>query len=164
MKPLRIGIGADTHALVEGRELILGGVRVAHPRGLAGHSDADVVVHAIIDALLGALRLEGANDIGALFPDSDPAYAGASSIGLLAKVGELVKLHGYAVIDIDSVIVAQAPRLSEHRQAMRANIAAALQIAVENIGVKATTTEHLGFEGRQEGISATAVALLQKGC
>jgi 2-C-methyl-D-erythritol 2,4-cyclodiphosphate synthase len=160
---LRIGLGVDTHALCHGRELTLGGVRIAHPLGLDGHSDADVLLHAIMDALLGAMRLEGACDIGALFPNNDPAYAGANSLVLLSEVGELVNREGYVIIDIDSVIVAQAPRLSGYRDAMRENIAAALQVPVSNIGVKATTTEHLGFEGREEGISATAVALLQKG-
>jgi 2-C-methyl-D-erythritol 2,4-cyclodiphosphate synthase len=160
---LRIGLGADTHALVPGRKLILGGVDIAHPLGLLGHSDADVLTHASMAALVGALRAPGAGDIGALFPDSDPAYAGVSSIALLTQVGDLIDAQGYTICDIDSVIIAQAPRLSPHREAMRATIAAALRIAKENVGLKATTTEHLGFTGREEGISATAVALLQKG-
>jgi 2-C-methyl-D-erythritol 2,4-cyclodiphosphate synthase len=162
VSPFRIGLGADTHALVEGRALILGGVTVAHARGLAGHSDADVLTHAIMDALLGAMRLRDACDIGALFPDTDPAYAEASSLALLSEVGELISLHGYAIVDVDSVIIAQAPRLSPHREAMRATIAKTLRIPIESVGVKATTTEHLGFEGREEGISATAVALLRR--
>lgn len=159
MSAQRIGIGADAHAFEAGRKLVLGGVEIEHPRGLAGHSDADVLAHAIMDALLGAMR-EG--DIGKLFPDTDEAYAGASSIGLLEEVGKLVRGHGYAIVDIDSVVVAQAPRLSPHRQAMQANIARALGIEAESVGVKATTTERLGFEGREEGISAWAVALLER--
>jgi 2-C-methyl-D-erythritol 2,4-cyclodiphosphate synthase len=143
--------------------LILGGVRIAHPRGLAGHSDADVLAHAVMDALLGALRLPAAEDIGELFPSSDAAWAGADSMALMAQVAELIRSQDYQIADIDSVIIAQAPRLSPHREAMRANIAAALGIDVARVGVKATTTEHLGFEGREEGISATAVALLVAG-
>jgi 2-C-methyl-D-erythritol 2,4-cyclodiphosphate synthase len=130
---------------------------VPYERGLLGHSDADVLAHAVADALLGALR---AGDIGEHFPDTDPAYQGADSLGLLAQVGEMVRADGWRVIDIDSVIVAQAPRLALYRAEMRGNLARALGLEVDQVGVKATTSEHLGFEGRGEGISAQAVALL----
>lgn len=154
---LRIGQGYDVHALVEGRKLILGGVEIPHKRGLLGHSDADVLAHAIADALLGGIR---GGDIGKLFPDTDPAYAGADSLKLLAAVAQKVRDEGYEILDVDSVIAAQAPKLSPYRDAMREKLACAMGVPVENVGVKATTTEHLGFEGREEGISATAVALL----
>jgi 2-C-methyl-D-erythritol 2,4-cyclodiphosphate synthase len=158
----RIGLGYDVHAFAEasaGRELILGGVRVPSDRGLLGHSDADVLAHAVADALLGALR-DG--DIGEHFPDTDPAYEGADSLGLLGEVGRMVWDGGWAIVDIDTVIVAQAPKLAPYRESMRGNLAVALGIEVERIGVKATTTEHLGFEGRGEGIAAQAVALLER--
>ena len=157
---MRIGIGYDVHAFAlpsDGRPLIIGGVDVPYERGLAGHSDADVLVHAIADALLGALR-EG--DIGKLFPDTDMRFKDADSLKLLAHVGELVVERGYRIADIDSVAVAQEPKISPYRDEMRANIARALGIGIENIGVKATTTERLGFEGREEGIGAHAVVLL----
>ena len=157
---MRIGLGYDVHALAKGRKLIIGGVDIPHDRGLDGHSDADVLAHAVADAVLGAAR---AGDIGKLFPDTDPAYAGADSLKLLAAVSEHVRGLGFEIVDVDAVIAAQAPKMSPHREAMRENLAAALGIAVENVGVKATTTEHLGFEGREEGISAQAVALLQRG-
>ena len=157
MDGIRIGLGYDVHALVEGRRLVLGGVDIPHDRGLDGHSDADVLAHAVADAVLGAAR---AGDIGKLFPDTDPAYAGADSMKLLAQVAAHVRDLGFAILDVDCVVAAQAPKLSPHRDAMRANLAAALGIEVQNVGVKATTTEHLGFEGREEGISAQAVALL----
>ena len=160
-KGLRIGLGYDVHALVKGRKLILGGVEIPHTLGLLGHSDADVLAHAIADALLGAIR---GGDIGKLFPDTDPAYKGADSLVLLGSVADLVRERGYEILDIDCVISAQAPKLSPHREAMRENLARAMKIDVENIGVKATTTEHLGFEGREEGISAQAVALLERCC
>lgn len=156
----RIGLGFDVHAFAtpeENRRLILGGVDIPYERGLAGHSDADVLAHAIADALLGAAR-EG--DIGKLFPDTDPAYAGADSLKLLSKVAELVRDRGFEILDVDSVIAAQAPKLSPYREQMRENLAAAMGISVESVGVKATTTEHLGFEGRGEGISAQAVCLI----
>lgn len=156
----RIGLGFDVHAFAapeENRRLILGGVDISYERGLAGHSDADVLAHAIADALLGAAR-EG--DIGKLFPDTDPAYAGADSLKLLSKVAELVRDRGFEILDVDSVIAAQAPKLSPYREQMRENLAAAMGISVESVGVKATTTEHLGFEGRGEGISAQAVCLI----
>lgn len=156
---MRIGQGYDVHAFAEGRKLILGGVDIPHTKGLLGHSDADVLAHAIADALLGAIR---GGDIGKLFPDTDSAYAGADSLVLLAAVANKVREEGYVILDVDSVVAAQAPKLSPHREAIRQNLAKAMGISVENIGVKATTTEHLGFEGREEGISATAVALLYK--
>ncbi|WP_297155749.1 2-C-methyl-D-erythritol 2,4-cyclodiphosphate synthase [uncultured Ellagibacter sp.] len=154
---LRIGQGYDVHQLVEGRKLIMGGVDIPHTRGLLGHSDADVLAHAVADALLGGIR---GGDIGKLFPDTDPAYEGADSMKLLAAVANLVRERGYEIIDVDSVVAAQAPKLSPYRDQMRENLARAMGISPENVGVKATTTEHLGFEGREEGISATAVALL----
>ena len=154
---LRIGQGYDVHQLVEGRKLILGGVDIPHTRGLLGHSDADVLAHAVADALLGGVR---GGDIGKLFPDTDPAYEGADSMKLLAAVAGFVRDRGYEILDVDSVIAAQAPKLSPYRDQMRENLARAMGISPENVGVKATTTEHLGFEGREEGISATAVALL----
>ena len=156
---LRIGQGYDVHQLVEGRKLIMGGVDIPHTRGLLGHSDADVLAHAVADALLGGVR---GGDIGKLFPDTDPAYEGADSMKLLAAVAAKVRSEGFEIIDVDSVIAAQAPKMAPHRQQMRANLAAAMGIAIENVGVKATTTERLGFEGREEGISATAVALLAR--
>lgn len=156
---MRIGLGYDVHAFAEGRKLILGGVDIPHTRGLLGHSDADVLAHAVADAVLGAAR---AGDIGKLFPDTDPAFAGADSMVLLSKVAEHVRSLGYEIVDVDSVIAAQAPKLSPHRDAMRQNLADAMGISIDAVGVKATTTEHLGFEGREEGISAQAVALLQK--
>lgn len=154
---LRIGQGYDVHQLVEGRKLIMGGVGIPHTRGLLGHSDADVLAHAVADALLGGVR---GGDIGKLFPDTDPAYEGADSMKLLAAVADYVRDFGYEILDVDSVIAAQAPKLSPYRDQMRENLARAMGISPENVGVKATTTEHLGFEGREEGISATAVALL----
>lgn len=156
---LRIGLGTDVHALAEGRRLILGGVDIPHERGLLGHSDADVLAHAVSDALLGAAR---AGDIGKLFPDTDPAYAGADSMRLLAEVAAHVRSLGFEIVDVDSVVTAQAPKLSPHRDAMRKNLADALGIPVENVGVKATTSEWLGYEGREEGITAQAVALLER--
>ncbi len=158
-KDLRIGQGMDVHAFAEGRKLILGGVDIPHTKGLLGHSDADVLAHAVADALLGGIR---GGDIGKLFPDTDPAYEGADSLKLLAAVADLVRERGYDIIDVDSVIAAQAPKLSPYRDQMRENLARAMGISAENVGVKATTTEHLGFEGREEGISATAVCLLAR--
>ena len=154
---LRIGQGYDVHQLVEGRKLIMGGVDIPHTRGLLGHSDADVLAHAVADALLGGVS---GGDIGKLFPDTDPAYEGADSMKLLAAVAGFVRERGYEILDVDSVIAAQAPKLSPYRDQMRESLARAMGISPENVGVKATTTEHLGFEGREEGISATAVALL----
>ncbi|HIT44849.1 MAG TPA: 2-C-methyl-D-erythritol 2,4-cyclodiphosphate synthase [Candidatus Aphodovivens excrementavium] len=154
---LRIGLGHDVHALVPDRKLILGGVEIPHEKGLLGHSDADVLAHAISDALLGAIR---GGDIGKLFPDTDPAYEGANSLKLLEAVASKVRSDGFEIIDVDSVIAAQRPKISPYRDAMRENLARAMGVSVENVGVKATTTEKLGFEGREEGISASAVALL----
>ena len=157
---LRIGHGYDVHAFAEGRRLILGGVEIAHPHGLDGHSDADVLAHALMDALLGAMR---ADDIGQLFPDTDPAYKGADSLVLLSHVAELARKEGYHICDCDCTVAAQAPKLAPHRQAMRENLARAMGVPVESVGVKATTTERLGFVGREEGIAAWAVALLDEG-
>lgn len=158
---LRIGLGMDVHAFAPNRKLILGGVDIPHYQGLDGHSDADVLLHAIADALLGAARL---GDIGKHFPDTDPAYKDADSLKLLEAAANLLREEGFEILDIDCVIAAQAPKLSPYRDAMRENIAHACRIATENIGVKATTTEHLGFEGREEGISAEAVALVCRCC
>lgn len=158
---LRVGLGLDVHAFASNRKLILGGVDIPHTQGLEGHSDADVLLHAIADALLGATRL---GDIGKLFPDTDPAYKDANSLTLLSNVAALLRSEGFEILDIDSVIAAQNPKLSPYREAMRENIAAACGIRKENVGVKATTTEHLGFEGREEGISAQAVALVCRCC
>ncbi len=155
---LRIGLGYDVHAFAEGRKLILGGVEVEYERGLLGHSDADVLTHAVADAVLGALR-EG--DIGRLFPDTDAAFSGADSLGLLAQVGVLARARGCTVLDVDTVVICERPKLAAHRDAMRANLAEALGIGIESVGVKATTTERLGFEGREEGIAAQAVVLLE---
>ena len=154
---LRVGQGYDAHRLVEGRPLVLCGVTVPHTRGLDGHSDADVAVHALMDALLGAL---GLGDIGRHFPDSDPAYRGISSMRLLDAVMERVRERGFAVVNADVTIVAQRPKLLPYLDAMRANLAGALGVAPECVNVKATTTEHMGFEGEEQGISAQAVALL----
>lgn len=155
----RIGLGYDVHAFAEDRKLIIGGVDIPYEKGLLGHSDADVLVHAIMDAIVGALR---AGDIGKLFPDTDPAYEGADSIKLLEAVGELARSQGWRIVDIDSVIMIQAPKMAPHREQMRANVTAALKIPVENVGIKATTTEWLGYEGRGEGASAQAVCLLER--
>ncbi|MCL1797703.1 MAG: 2-C-methyl-D-erythritol 2,4-cyclodiphosphate synthase [Eggerthellaceae bacterium] len=154
---LRIGLGYDVHALVEGRKLILGGVNIPHAKGLDGHSDADVLAHAVADALLGASR---AGDIGKLFPDTDPTYAGADSLVLLGHVAALVREEGFEIMDVDCVIAAQNPKLSPYRDAMRANLSKVLALSIDSVGIKATTTEHLGFVGREEGISAQAVCLL----
>lgn len=158
---LRIGHGYDVHTFAEGRKLILGGVYIPHTRGLAGHSDADVLAHALMDAILGAMRAE---DIGVLFPDTDPAYEGADSLKLLSHVANLARERGYDIVDCDCTVAAQAPKLAPHRQAMRENLAAAMGVDVSLVGVKATTTEHLGFVGREEGIAAWAVALLDARC
>ena len=155
---LRIGHGYDVHQFAEGRRCILGGVDVPSERGLLGHSDADVLAHALADAVLGAARL---GDIGKLFPDTDPAYEGADSMVLLSNVAELVRKNGFSIVDVDCTVAAQAPKLSPHREQMRVNLAKALGVDVEQVGVKATTTERLGFVGREEGIAAWAVALLE---
>ena len=155
---MRIGHGYDVHKLVEGRKLILGGVEIPYEKGLLGHSDADVLVHAIMDALLGALAK---GDIGKLFPDSSAEFKDISSILLLKKVNEVLKKENYTIINIDSIVAAQAPKLAPHIEQMRKNIADALETDIANISVKATTTEKLGFEGRGEGISSYAVCLLE---
>ena len=159
MSGLRIGIGYDVHAFADDRELVLGGVTIAHERGLAGHSDADVLVHALMDAVVGALR-EG--DIGRLFPDTDPAYRGISSLELLSRVAALASERGYTVADADCVVALEEPKVSPHREAMRDAMAAALGVERDRIGVKATTTEGLGFTGRGEGVAAWAVVLLER--
>ena len=159
---LRIGNGYDIHRLVSGRPLILGGQTLEHPAGLGldGHSDADVLVHAIMDALLGALSL---GDIGQYFPPDDPQWKGADSLVLLEQVVSLVHKRGWSVVNLDSVVVAERPKLKPHIQAMRAAIAERMGLEPEQVGVKATTNETLGAEGREEGISCHAVALLHKG-
>ena len=159
MTNLRIGHGYDVHRLVEGRRLILGGVDIPWERGLLGHSDADVLTHAVMDALAGAARL---GDIGKLFPDTDPAYAGISSLKLLEEVGKLLKEKNYAVVNVDVVLLAQAPKVGPYRQQMAENLAAALEIDEEQMNVKATTEEGLGFTGDGSGMAAHAVVLLEK--
>ena len=154
---MRIGTGYDVHRLQEGLPLWIGGVRIEHSHGLLGHSDADVLLHAICDALLGAAAL---GDIGKHFPDTDPQYKGISSLKLLGHVGALLKAKSYTVGNIDSTIAAQRPKMASHIPQMRQNIADTLGISVDQVSVKATTTERLGFEGREEGISAQAVALI----
>lgn len=153
----RIGHGYDVHALVVGRKLILGGIEIAHAKGLAGHSDADVLIHAVCDALLGAAAL---GDIGRHFPDSDPRYKGIDSRVLLRSVGERIAERGFSVGNVDATLIAQAPRLAPHIPQMIANLAADLGVEPDRINIKATTTERLGFAGREEGIAAHAVALL----
>lgn len=155
---MRIGQGFDVHALVAGRKLIIGGVDIPFERGLAGHSDADVLLHAICDALIGAA---GLGDIGKHFPDTDPRYKGIDSRELLRAVARLLTEHHYAVLNIDSTIIAQAPKMAPHISAMRANIAADLGVAVDGVNVKAKTAEKLGLVGRGEGIVAEAVVLLR---
>ena len=156
---MRIGHGYDVHKLVEGRDLILGGVKIDHHLGLLGHSDADVLLHAVSDALLGAA---GLGDIGRHFPDTDPQYKGADSMKLLAIVGQKVAAAGYRVSNIDVTMIAQKPKLKDHIGAMERNIAACLGLDVSRINVKATTEEHLGFTGREEGLSCHAVCLLEE--
>lgn len=156
---MRIGQGFDVHALVEGRPLIIGGVTIPFERGLAGHSDADVLLHALCDALIGAA---GLGDIGKHFPDTDPQYKGADSRVLLRAVVQLLQQRGFSVINADSTIIAQAPKMAPHIAAMRANIAADLGVTVDDVNVKAKTAEKLGFVGRGEGIVAEAVVLIQR--
>ncbi len=155
----RIGHGYDVHKLVEGRKLILGGVEIAHTVGLLGHSDADVLTHAVMDAMLGALAL---GDIGKHFPDTDPAYKGADSIALLRHVNQLIAEQGYKIGNLDATILAQAPKLAPHIMAMRENISAACNVPLDAVSVKATTEEGLGFTGERLGIAVHAVALLEK--
>lgn len=154
---MRIGHGYDVHKLVEGRKLILGGVDISYSLGLLGHSDADVLVHAIIDSLLGAAAL---GDIGALFPDTDEKYKNADSIELLKEVCKILEKRNFKIVNIDSTIIAQKPKLKEYICKMRENIANACSISVDFVSVKATTEENLGFTGREEGISAHAVSLI----
>ncbi|MCR4643169.1 MAG: 2-C-methyl-D-erythritol 2,4-cyclodiphosphate synthase [Lachnospiraceae bacterium] len=154
---MRIGSGYDVHRLGKGRKLILGGVEIPYEKGLIGHSDADVLVHAIMDALLGAASL---GDIGALFPDTDPAYAGIDSMKLLKEVYDRVTEAGFILENIDATVIAQAPKLRPYIDEMRTRIAGVLEADVSQIGIKATTEEHLGFTGRGEGIAAQAVCLL----
>jgi 2-C-methyl-D-erythritol 2,4-cyclodiphosphate synthase len=153
----RVGTGFDTHALEEGVPLVLGGVRIDFPRGLAGHSDGDVLAHALTDAVLGAAGLE---DIGALFPPGDPALAGADSLELLAKAWERVRIHGWTLANADVVLIGEEPRLAPHRAEMRRRLASALDVDPDLVAVRATTTDGLGFTGRGEGLAAQAVALL----
>ena len=155
---MRIGHGYDVHKLVPGRKLIIGGVDIPHHLGLLGHSDADVAAHALSDALLGAAAL---GDIGQHFPDNDPAYAGADSLVLLAKVAELLKAEGWRVENVDVTILAQRPKMKPHIPQMRENFARAMGVPVTSVSIKATTEEGLGFTGREEGIAAHAVALIE---
>ena len=155
---MRIGEGYDVHRLTDGRRLILGGVDIPYENGLDGHSDADVLAHAIADALLGAAAL---GDIGKLFPDNDPKYLGADSLVLLSEVVKRVGERGYSIVNVDSTVIAQAPKLAPYIDRMRANLAASMGISVDLVSVKATTEEHLGFTGRGEGIAAKAVCLIE---
>ena len=156
---IRVGTGFDVHAFAEGRALILGGVSIEHPVGLLGHSDADVLTHAVMDALLGACAM---GDIGKHFPDTDPAYEGADSMALLRHCTELLAAHGWRVGNVDATVIAQAPKLAPHIDRMRVNLAAAMGIDLSRVSVKATTTEHLGFTGRKEGIAAQAATLVMR--
>ena len=159
MTTLRIGQGYDVHRLISGRDLILGGVRVPYDRGLDGHSDADVLTHAVMDALLGAAKL---GDIGKLFPDTDDRYKGISSLELLRRVGERLREQGWTVVNIDATLVAQAPKIAPYKAQMARNMAECLGILEEQVNVKATTEEHLGFTGNGSGMSAQAVALIER--
>lgn len=156
---MRIGTGYDVHRLVSKRQLIIGGVNIPYEKGLDGHSDADVLVHAVMDALLGAAALP---DIGHLFPDNDDAFLGADSLKLLTEVGKRLRAEGYEVGNIDSTIIAQAPKMAPYIEKMESNIAAALGIDAAQVNVKATTEEHLGFTGSGEGIAAQAAVLIEK--
>lgn len=157
---MRVGQGYDVHRLVPGRRLVLGGVALAHPLGLLGHSDADVLLHAVSDALLGAAAL---GDIGKHFPDSDPAYKDADSLRLLGEVGKLLAARGYHVVNIDATVIAEAPKLAPYIPCMRENIASVLGIDTDAVSVKATTEERLGFTGTREGIAAQAICLIDGG-
>lgn len=159
MTNLRVGHGYDVHRLTEGRKLILGGVEIPWEKGLLGHSDADVLVHAVMDALTGAARL---GDIGKLFPDTDPAYKGVSSLKLLEEVGRLLGEKGFTVVNVDAALLAQAPKVAPYKDQMAENIAAALNIEAERVNVKATTEEGLGFTGDGSGMAAHAVALVER--
>jgi len=157
---IRVGVGFDAHALVAGRPLVLGGVEIDYPRGLAGHSDGDVLAHALIDAVLGAA---GLGDIGLLFPSGDPAWEGASSLDLLRRAYEAVRSGGYELVNADCVLVGEEPRLAPVRDKMRARLAGALGVDPDRVAVRATTTDGLGFTGRGEGLAAYAVALVARG-
>lgn len=159
MSGLRIGIGHDVHAFAEGRRLVLGGVEVPFDRGLAGHSDADVLTHALMDAIVGALR-EG--DIGRLFPDTDPVYKDVCSVELLTAVAGLMRERGWELVDADTVLTLETPKIAPYREDMRRRLSEALGVEVERVGVKATTSEGLGYTGRGEGASAHAVVLLER--
>ena len=154
---MRVGLGYDVHKLVEGRKLIIGGVDIPYELGLLGHSDADVLLHAIMDALLGAAAL---GDIGKHFPDTDPKYKGISSIKLMEHVGQLLEANGYVIDNIDATIIAQKPKMAPYRQTMIENVANALRIEVNQVNIKATTEEGLGFTGKGEGISSQAICML----
>jgi 2-C-methyl-D-erythritol 2,4-cyclodiphosphate synthase len=160
MSDMRVGQGIDVHAFGEGDFVTLGGVRIAHSKGVVAHSDGDVLLHALCDAILGAL---GLGDIGMHFPDSDPRWKDADSRRFVRHVQQLASERGYHVVNVDSTVLAEAPRLGKHRQTMRENIAADLQISVDCVNVKATTTEKLGFIGREEGLACQAVVLLSRG-
>jgi 2-C-methyl-D-erythritol 2,4-cyclodiphosphate synthase len=159
MSEYRVGIGIDAHAFADGVPLVLGGVPLEHPRGLAAHSDGDVLAHALTDAVLGAAGME---DIGGLFPSDDPALAGADSVELLAEAWRRIRESGWELVNADVVLIGEEPRLAPHRAAMRARLAAALGVEVERVAVRATTTDGLGFTGRGEGLAAQAVALLRR--
>lgn len=156
---LRIGLGVDAHALEDGVRLVLGGVELEHPRGLAGHSDGDVIAHALTDALLGAASL---GDLGALFPSDDERWHGADSLDLLRDAYAQVREAGFTLVNADCVLIGEAPRIAPHREAMRRRLAAALGVEAERVNVRATTTDRLGFTGRGEGLAAQAVALLER--
>lgn len=156
---MRIGHGYDVHKLVEGRDLIIGGVKIPYEKGLLGHSDADVLLHAVSDSLLGAAAM---GDIGGMFPDNDPQFLGADSLVLLRSVFQRLRDNGYKVVNVDATVIAQKPKMKVYIPEMRMNIAAALSTDIDNISVKATTEEELGFTGRGEGISAHSVCLIEK--
>jgi 2-C-methyl-D-erythritol 2,4-cyclodiphosphate synthase len=159
MSELRVGLGVDAHALADGVALVLGGVRLDYPRGLVGHSDGDVIAHALVDAVLGAAKL---GDIGTLFPSDDPTLEGIDSLELLARAYEQVRTEGYELVNAACVLVGEAPRISEHRETMAEALAGALGVGAELISVTATTTDRLGFTGRGEGLAAEAIALLRR--
>ena len=154
----RTGIGFDAHALVEGLPLVIGGVNIPHSKGLLGHSDADVLVHAVMDAILGALAL---GDIGEHFPDTEDEFQGADSIELLSRVQKMIEEKGYCCENLDSIIIAEKPKLKSYLREMRENLASVLKINIDQMSIKATTTEHMGFTGREEGIAAQAIVLLK---
>ncbi len=159
MSDLRIGLGVDAHALAEGVPLVLGGVTIEHSHGLVGHSDGDVIAHALTDAILGAAGLA---DIGALFPSDDDRYRGADSLELLAEAFARVRARGFELVNADCVLIGQVPRIAPHREAMASRLASALGVEVDRVSVRATTTDFLGFTGRGEGLAAQAVALLER--